>query len=290
MRLENLRKHKVAYGLILPSLIVIIGITIVPMLFTIVSSFTKFNLAERGSFVFGGIDNYKTLAGDEDFFVSLLNTCILTVVTVPASFIIGLSLALFLNQNIKGRGVFRSLWFLPYAMTPVITALLWNQLLDGSYGVFNAILHDLGLIKNNIQFLANPHLTLWSIMIVIMWMFTPFFTITLFTGLQAIPPTLYEAARMDGANTFHVFRWVTLPGLRGIAVTVLIVQTIWRFNHFDVVWVLTKGGPGFASQLINTYSYLEAFVYYKMAYGVTISLVSTAIMFVLTAVYIKKVI
>jgi ABC-type sugar transport system permease subunit len=236
-----------------------------------------------------GIENYIKLARDEDFLVSLVNTSILTVVTVPVSFIIGLGLALFLNQNIKGRGVFRTLWFLPYAMTPVITALLWNQLFDGSYGVFNAILHDLGLIQSNIHFLEDPQLALWSIMIVIMWMFTPFFTITLLAGLQGIPPTLFEAAKIDGANTFQVFRWITLPGLRAIAVTVLIVQTIWRFNHFDVVWVLTRGGPGVSSQLINTYSYMEALVFYKMAYGMTISVVSTAIMFVFTCVYIKKV-
>jgi len=194
-----------------------------------------------------GLANYRRLLVGEDhaiFWQSVRVTFIYTGVAVVSKLLLGLGMALVLNERFPGRNIFRAFFFLPWAAPTVVVALTWRWLYDGTiHGFFNLLLTELFHRNYPVQFLANPRYALWAVILVVIWQGTPFYIMMLLAGLQAIPAELYEAAAIDGANAWHRFRAVTMPGLRSTITVTVLLSTIWTANSINFIYILTGGGP-----------------------------------------------
>lgn len=236
-------------------LIIILGFTIIyPWLWSLGLSFTKWNLSEGGSPVFIGIRNYIDVLTDPLFLLSLGKTFSFMIITVPAQLIIGFGIALILNQNVKGRGIWLSCIMLPFMLTPSIVGLIWKILISGQWGVLNYFLSLIGI--HNIGWLSDPDLSMWTISIIDVWQHAPWVTLVLFAGLQAIPRDMYEAAEIDGTNFWQSFHYVTIPYLKPLIVIVLLFRLMFALRSFDVIYTLFRsGGPANSAMVLGVYLY-----------------------------------
>jgi len=222
---------------------------------------------------FIGLENYRELLLDDPFFWQVVrNGFIFTIGSVVLKLFVGMIMALVLNQPLVWRGLWRGLLLMPWVAPTVVTALSWRWILDLT-GVLNLMLRDLGLMRTPIPWLAQYGPAMFSLVLVNTWHGFPFFGITLLAGLQAIPQELYEAADIDGASVWQRFRYVTMPSLRTVILVVTILSTIWTFNDFSVVWLLTGGGPGHATDVFATYTYKLGFITSRLGYGQTVSVI-----------------
>ncbi len=255
-----------------PSIILLVIFSGIPILYTFILSFTKFDFTHLQ---FIGLANYIQELHDPLFVLVLQNTIIFTAVGVSLNFFISLGVALLLNEKIKFRGVFRALILLPWVVPPVVAATIWATLFyNTNYGIINYYLQLLGIIKYPISWLGDPNIVLFSCLIVLLWKSIPWYAVSLLAGLQSIPEVLYEAAQVDGAGSMAKFRNITLPQLRPIIVIVLALGVIWRWNSFDIIQMMTGGGPAFASSIIVPYIYLTTFGFFDAGYGSALSIFS----------------
>ncbi|MFI8931188.1 carbohydrate ABC transporter permease [Streptomyces sp. NPDC053474] len=205
-----------------------------------------------------GLDNYKAILDDGVFWDRLTWTVVWTVSCVALSFAIGLVLANMLNRKLKGRSLYRMALILPWAVPAFVSVFTWRLLFNEKKGLLNKILEGGGL--DAIPWLNDPTWAKLSVIAVNVWLGVPFMLVAMLGGLQSIPGELYEAAEMDGASAWQRFRYVTLPGLRSVATTVVLISAIWTFNMFPVIFLLTRGGPGDATEILVTYAYRLSFV------------------------------
>ncbi|MEV0439588.1 sugar ABC transporter permease [Streptomyces spectabilis] len=205
-----------------------------------------------------GLDNYKAILDDAVFWDRLTWTVVWTVSCVALSFALGLVLAIMLNRKLKGRSFYRMALILPWAVPAFVSVFTWRLLFNEKKGLLNAILEGGGL--DAIPWLNDPTWAKLSVIAVNVWLGVPFMLVAMLGGLQSIPGELYEAAEMDGASAWQRFRHVTLPGIRPVATTVVLISAIWTFNMFPVIFLLTRGGPGDATEILVTYAYRLSFV------------------------------
>jgi multiple sugar transport system permease protein len=237
---------------------------------------------------FVGFSNYLGLIQNPIFLVALKNTIVFTVITVASQFALGFITALFLNREWRYkwiRSLIRSALIIPMMFTFVVVGLLWSMIYHSELGVLNYLLSLLGI--KAINWLANANLAMTSVIIVDLWFRTPFVTLLLLAGLQNIPQEPVEAARIDGANRFQVFIHVTLPLLKPVILIVLVMRTMWNFMTFDTVFILTRGGPGYATELLTIFGYKTAFGYYRMGEASAISFIVLFLIMTFTIMYIK---
>lgn len=252
------RDWRLAWPLVLPILAVLIGLIAYPFFLAIYLSFTNKMIGRPAEFV--GLENYvDILFGDEYgpvFWKAVFNTVLYTAVAVAAKAVIGMGMALFLHEEFRGRNLMRAMCFLPWAIPSLIVGLSWQWIYNGTpAGMLNMILIDLGLSDTLIQWLGNPSLALWSVILVVVWQGTPFYGMMFLAGLQSIGKELYEAASIDGANVFERFRYVTLPGLSSVITITILLSTIWTANGFNYIYVLTRGGPANATMTFPMFAY-----------------------------------
>ncbi|MFM9107165.1 MAG: carbohydrate ABC transporter permease [Chloroflexota bacterium] len=233
-------------------------------------------------FEFVGLGNYRTLIGDDVFWKALRNNLILVVASIAIQLPIGLGLALLAEQRLRGWRVFRTVWFLPLLMSTVAIGLLWNYIYDPTFGLINTALHTFGLDSWQRGWLGEKETALGSVIAVICWQYIPFYMVLFIAGLTTIPADLLEAARLDGASGWTLFRSVTLPLLRPVIRTSAILSLIGSLKYFDLIYVMTGGGPGDATQLMATYMYENAFTQFDMGYGSAIAVALFLIAFVIT--------
>lgn len=207
---------------------------------------------------FVGLDNFTAILQDGVFWDRLGWTVTWTVACVGITFSLGLGLALMLNRQVKGRTLYRSLLILPWAVPPFVSVFAWRLLYNEKNGILNKILDGGGI--DAVPWLNDPTMAKFSVIAVNIWLGVPFMIIALLGGLQSIPGELYEAAEMDGASAWQRFRHITLPGLRSVSSTVVLLSTIWTFNMFPVIFLLTRGGPGDSTEILVTYAYRLSFV------------------------------
>lgn len=244
------RDWKLGYAFILPLLLVLVTLVAYPFFAGIVLSFQNKTVGSDARWV--GLDNYRELlTGDQYssvFWQSVRVSFIYTAVSVALKLIIGMLMALMVNEQFRGRMVVRALLFLPWATPTIIVALTWRWILDGSInGLINLFRVDYLGATTLIQFLSDPSKALWAVIIAVTWQGTPFYTMMLLAGLQAIPREHYEAAALDGAGPMQRFRDITLPGLvPAITITVLL-STIWTANSINFIYAMTRGGPSNAT-------------------------------------------
>jgi arabinogalactan oligomer/maltooligosaccharide transport system permease protein len=258
-----------AWAMVTPVTVVLGVLVGYPLLRGVYLSLTDANEANVGrdigvnhipaTYEFVGLDNYvRLLSGAEgNFYPRLLWTLAWTAACTALHYGIGLGLATLLNRPLRGRSVYRVLLILPWAVPAFVSAFAWRLLFNSQYGVFNVVLSKIGLPP--VEWLNDPFMAKVSVIAVNVWLGVPFMMVALLGGLQSIPAQLYEAAEMDGATAWQRFRHITLPGLSSVSGTVILLGTIWTFNMFPIIYLLTGGGPGDATQILVTFAYERAF-------------------------------
>lgn len=274
--------------LVAPALIVLAGVIVYPIARSIVLSFQRVEATGgRFEYSWAWLDNYRALFSDEAVRIAVKNSVYFTAVDVAATVVIALFIALLLNHRFGRFGIFRIILLVPWALAPVANAVLWKWILHGNYGVMNAVLLDVGVIDRYVNWLGDPTLALRMMMLADVWKSVPFIALLLLAGLQNIPSYLYRAAKIDGANILQQFRFVTLPALRTPIAIAVVLQSIWSFKVFDLIFVLTKAGPGDGTLLLNFLAYRVTFNFLDFGYGAAIANMIFLLMFVLAVVFIR---
>ncbi|WP_252227013.1 carbohydrate ABC transporter permease [Caldicoprobacter algeriensis] len=264
---KELKKNITGYLFIAPNLIGFMVLTFIPVLFSLVVSFTEWNLftgTENIRFV--GLKNYLYMFSDVWFIDSLKNNLMYTVVTISLALSISLFIAIILNDKVYGRNIIRAMFFMPYISNIVAISAIWLALYNPNYGPLNQFLMSIG-IDNPPQWLASSKWALPAIMIMSIWGGLGYNVVVYLAGLKGIPKELYEAADIDGANSWHKLRHVTIPMLSPTIFFLLITGIISSFQVFGQINIMTQGGPARATTVIAYYIYLSGFRYYKMGYA-----------------------
>ena len=266
---ETVSPHKLnkttPYLFIAPAALVILALVVYPILNGIYISFFNTNLVNKWEFV--GLKYYLKALTDTDFRESVLRTFKFTFWVVLGHFVIGFIIASLVNRPLKGRSVFRGILILPWIFPDVVVALLWKWIFNTQNGILNAFLQHLGLVNAPVTWLSSASTAMLCVIFVSIWKGFPLVMVQLLAGLQTIPEDLYEAAKIDGANAFQRFRYVTIPSLKPIISTVLILDTVWVFKQFTLVYIQTSGGPGSATMVSAIEIYKRAFSYFEFGYA-----------------------
>lgn len=274
--------------LVAPALLVLLGVLAYPIADAIVLSLSDVRFAAGGiSRELIGAGNYVRLLADPTFALALRNSLWFTAVEVGAVIVLGLGVALLLNTRQGRHPIFPVILLVPWALAPVANAVLWKWIYNANYGILNAIGLQLGLIDTKVVWLGDPWLALNMILIADAWKAVPFIALLLLAGLQQIPGHLYRAARVDGASAWARFRHVTLPGLRVPLLVAIVLQSIWALKVFDLVYVLTKGGPRDGTVVLNFLAWRVTFNFLDVGYGAAIANVLFVLMFVLAIGYVR---
>lgn len=267
-------------------MLIIVGYPIISNIVLSVQDVTVKNLA-RGTKNFVGLDNYIALFRDEVFRLTISNTLKFTVYSLLFQFIIGFALAVFFNKNFSFAKPVRGLLMIPWMIPMTVTALIFKFIFSTDVGIINYLLRSLGIISENIEWLTNPNIAMGCVIFANIWIGIPFNTILLSTGLTTIPQELYESAAMDGANGFQRFIKITLPLLRSTIESVLVLGFIYTFKCYDLVYVMTSGGPVNSTHLMSTYSYKLSFEMFDYSMGSAAANVLLVILMVVGMVYLK---
>ncbi len=277
------------YVLIAPAIAVTVAIVLVPIVQTSFMSFMKYVIWKPKDRGFIGFANYDAVLRDPVFWIALKNTAVWIVGVISLQLALGFAAALLLNRDFAWRGIARSLILIPWVTPSIITGLMWRLMYDGNRGVINDILVRLGILHQYQPWLADASTALPAVMVALMWQGFPFFSIMILAGLQSVPSELLEAATVDGAGTFRKFFSVTLPLIVPILLTSILLRIIWVANSLDIIYVMTGGGPGYATYTLPVFSYLKAYKALDFGYAATISLLLTLVLVVFVAGYVKRV-
>jgi len=272
----------------LPAVLILLAVLAYPIVSSFILSFQRVRLAAGGIVTeFVGLENYAQILQDAAFQNAFNNSVYFTFIEVVAVIILSLGLALLLNHPLGRPAIYRVVLLIPWALAPVANAVLWKWIYNANYGVLNAIVVGLGLSETPIVWLGSSFLALNMILIADIWKAVPFITLLLLAGLQNIPLRLYKAALMDGANGWQQFIHITLPGIRTSLIISIVLQSIWALKVFDLIFVLTKGGPADGTALLNFLSWRVTFNYLNIGYGAAIADVLFLMMLLLALVYIR---
>lgn len=275
------------YGSILPSLAVIILFTIFPVIYALRISVYQYVLTKPNSHPFIGLKNFTDVISSYYFKTALANTAVYTIAAVLGVIVFGLVVGSLLNTKIRSVNALKIIILLPWAIPAVVAGLMWKWILNSDFGIFNGLLYSMGIIKSYIPFLADPLLAKLSLVLAHIWKEGPLAAIFILAGLQLIPDELYEAAKMDGGGGLRLFRYITLPLLRPILLVVLVYETMTAILTFDIVYVLTGGGPGDSTALISWFAYAEIYKFLNLGGGVALSIIIALITLVLIILYMR---
>ena len=257
---------------LLPFFVMVLGLIVYPFYRAVWLSFTDKLVGYPERFV--GLRNYLYLIHDDGFHTVVRNSFVFTLGSVALKVLTGLAMALVLHGTWRWRNFFRGLLLLPWITSTVIIALTWRWMFDAfpGRGFFNSALLDLGLLSHPVAFMATPAGAMAAVIVANWWRGFPFFGVSYLAAMQSIPVELYEVAAVDGAGTWRRFWHITLPGLKHIMIVTILLSFIWTINDFNIIYVMTRGGPGTATQVFATYSYDVAFNQLRWGRGVTISI------------------
>ncbi len=273
-----------AWLLMLPLLMMMMAVIGWPLIDTVTLSFTDAKLVgTAGNFV--GIDNYVKMLSSSNFQRTLSTTAIFAIVSVTAEMVIGVLAALLLNQDFYGRTVLRALMILPWALPTVVNATLWRLIYNPEYGALNAMLTQLGLLDTYRSWLGEPGSALAALIVADCWKNFPLVALIALAALQAVPRDITSASLVDGAGPFSRFRFVILPYIAGPLMVALVLRTIEAFKVFDIIWVMTRGGPANSTRTLSILVYQEAFSFQRAGSGASLALIVTLLVTLLAAAY-----
>lgn len=249
-------RHKewvLGYAMLVPAFFFIVGLVAYPAAWAIYLSFTDKIIGQPERFV--GLANYAWILRWPDFGLMIWNTLLLAVVGVALKAFVGMTMALALNESFRGRTAIRALLFLPWTVPAFVAGLIWRWLYDDQNGLFNWALLGMGIIDQPVSWLGDVRWAMPAVMSVVVWKGFPFFAIAYLAGMQAIPSEQYEAAEVDGANAWQRFLYITVPGLRHVMLVTCMLSLIWTANTFDIVFIMTRGGPSNATEVFTMLIY-----------------------------------
>jgi multiple sugar transport system permease protein len=282
--IENRWMSSRAWFLPLPLLLVMAAIIGWPFLWTLWTSFTDAKLIAPGA-DWVGLANYLKALGNPQFQSALLVTIKFTIISVLIEFAVGLSAGLLLDQDFRGRTLLRALMILPWALPTVVNATLWRLIYNPEYGAMNSLLTQTGILSDYRSWLGEPGSALFAIVVADAWKNFPLVALIALAALQAVPRDIKAAAIVDGAGAFARFRFVLWPYLAGPLTIALVLRTIEAFKVFDIVWVMTRGGPANSTRTLSILVYQEAFSFQRAGSGASLALIVTLIVTVLALVY-----
>lgn len=281
------REQRQAWVLLAPMLLVMLLLTAWPLLRTIWLSFTDAALIGSGETpAWIGLENYLYALSDPDFRASIWRTLYFTLVSVTVEGIIGVLVALLLNQKFIGRNVLRVLVILPWALPTIVNAMMWRLNFNPDYGSINALLSQLGIIDGYRSWMGSPEAALNAVMFADIWKNYPLVTLLLLAALQSIPEDLFEAARLDGASAWRRFRAITFPAIVAPLGVALVLRTIDAFKIFDIIYVMTRGGPVDSTKTLSFFVYQESFSYLRAGSGAAYAILMTLMCALLITLYL----
>jgi multiple sugar transport system permease protein len=285
---EQRKRRLLPYGYLSPTLLLLAVLTVVPIVTVFLYSLFDNVIVNPNPPEFVGVENYIKALSHRKFRAALSNTLYFATASVVAHFVIGLSFALLLNSRLLSANVkalFRVIYILPWVFTASIIAILWRLLLN-PHGVVNFVLLELGLVPELLEWLSDRDLAIHAVTFINIWSGYPFYLVSFLAGLQGIPDDLYEAGRVDGANSWQLFRFITLPQLRPIIISLALLDFIWTIHQFTLVWMTTGGGSN--SEVLSTYTYKAAFSSYEFSEASTLAMVILAMCTVFGIFYVRS--
>ncbi len=263
--------------------------TFYPTIFLYYISLTRWNIGDPEP-VFVGLRNYQTLFLDDPRFLSsVATTGLFTLGSVGISIVVGFGLALVLNKSLRGFGMARTLFLLPMSMTPIVTSLVWRQLWTPPWSWINFYLNQLtfGVFPLYLEWLFDPNLALLTVVITDAWQWTAFPTLAFLAGFQSLPREPYEAALVAGASRVQILRYLTLPSMRSLILIVLIFRTVWAIRSFDIIFAMTNGGPGTATENLPIWIFKQMMEFYKIGYSAAVAVITFVLILALTMVLVR---
>lgn len=290
MSLNHLKMAKkvTPYFLIIPSLIVILLMLIYPLVRNVYLSFQTWNIISPSPiYKFIGFKNYLKLFNDNIFWSSLRITIYYVLLTVSIEFVGGFGLAHYLNLKMKWQTFWRNIAILPWLCPPAVMALIWRLLWDPDLGPFNAILRLFGL--KGPAWIADPKMAFYSVAISESWKDLPFVALMLLSGLQSLPQEPYDAAKVDGASSWKIFYFITIPLLKPIILIVILFQIIFKLRSFDIIWIMTGGGPGGSTQTLSILIYKTLFRFFKGGESAALSVIMLFLTVLISIIFFKQI-
>jgi multiple sugar transport system permease protein len=284
--LARARREWSAYVFLAPGLIVFSVFTVAALVFAFYLTFHEWNAIQPYK-PYVGLDNYKAMLHDKDYLQSIVNTVYYTGGSVPLGMLVGLSVALLLNQPIRFRGLFRTLYYLPVVTPLVAASILWKWLYNGDHGLFNYYMLKTHLIDQPLLWLSDQHLAMPAVILMTVWMSSGFSMVVYLAGLQSIPDELYEAAKIDGAGPLARLRFITIPMLRPTTLFLLVMGIIGSFQVFTQIFIMTNGGPVDKTTTMVFFIYQAAFKFYQFGYASTLAFGLFALLFVVTLIQLR---
>lgn len=275
--------RRLPYLFLAPAVAVLFSLSIYPLIYSLSVSLQ----VESAEGVRWSLGNFQRLFSDNFFLTAMGHTFVYAASALTFEFLLGLGLALLLNSQIRGRAVFRASLLVPMMLPAVVVGVVWRLMSNPNFGAINGTLKGFGVDTESLTWTASPRLALLSVIVVDIWQWTPFVFLVLLAGLQAIPQEPYEAAKIDGSSQWQTFRYVTLPLLKPAILIALLLRTMDLLRVFDQIFILTEGGPGFATETISLYIYRTAFRFFDFGYAAAMSFVLLAITNVISVVYIR---
>ena len=276
-------KRLMPYFFIGPALLALVALVVYPLLYGVYISFFKTNLANKWDFV--GLKNYISVFSDGVFVKQLGVTLKFTAIVVLAHFIIGIFLAMLLNQSRPGITFFRTILVLPWLMPEVVIALIFKWIMNPLYGLLNYGMRLLGLSEGGVSWLGDTKYAFISVVLVCIWKGYPLVMVNALAALQSVSTDIYEAAKVDGANKIQTFFRIILPSIKPVLATTLILDTVWWFKHYTIVYLMTKGGPGSDTSIVSIEIYKQAFDYFNFGKAASMSVVVFFVCLIISKLY-----
>lgn len=271
---------------LMPLIALLVVFTIYPLIYNVWLSFHEF-LPRKRTLAFVGFDNWVQLWNDSRFWGSLGVTFLYFAVALTIEVVLGMAIALLLDAELPGFGALRAILSMTLVIPPAITGMMFLLMQDAQFGVFSYFLEQLGLLSKTTPILATPSLALLGVLAADIWQWTPFMVLIFMAGLRSLPAEPYEAAAIDGASAFQMFRRLTLPMMSRVIAVAVLLRGIDLFRVFDYVFTMTSGGPGTTTYTLSLYAWQQTFSFLKWGYGATLSLTSLVIVMVLANLFIR---
>lgn len=286
-RKRRILKALEPYLFCLPLILCLFGLFTYPLIRAVVISFQKYKLTQLNKVKFIGLDNYIEVFDDPNLWMITKNTLNYVVIVVGAQFILGFGLALALRRPFRMRNIYQSVAFIPYALSGFVCGLMFRWSFNGEYGVVNDLLMKFGLTTEKLSFLGTPGMSMIPVYVASIWLGYQFFAIMLLAALQSIPQEVYESADLDGCGWWRRLFSIIIPYIKPTLLTVLMLRVVWTFNAYELIYVITEGGPAYSSETLTSYLFTRAYSGHNFGEASALGLTFAVVLLICAGIYMK---